>query len=211
MTLVEALTKRYGTLPTGPPYPVEVPGASRLHLASVFSDMGFTKGAEIGVWAGEYSEYLCQGMPGLDLTCVDPWVAYQDYSDHRNRAHIAQTHAEAMARLAPYRCRIIRAFSVDAAPQVPDGSLDFCYIDANHGFEYVVADLAAWLPKVRSGGVICGHDYKMIAARPDLQVVEAVDGWTRAYRVAPWFVLGRTRTRPSEVRDKHRSWLWEKP
>ena len=123
MTLVEALTKRYGTLPTGPPYPVEVPGASRLHLASVFSDMGFTKGAEIGVWAGEYSEYLCQGMPGLDLTCVDPWVAYQDYSDHRNRAHIAQTHAEAMARLAPYRCRIIRAFSDISQAGVGDISI----------------------------------------------------------------------------------------
>jgi hypothetical protein len=208
MTLVEVLARRYGEMATGP-YPIEVKGASRLHLPAIFAEMGFTTGAEIGVWAGEYSEWLCKGIPGLSLTCVDPWQAYHDYPDHRDRDHISSVYAHAMKRLEPYGVTVIRKMSVDAAKDVPNRLLDFVYIDANHGFEYVVADLAAWIPKIRSGGVIAGHDYKTIATRPDLKVVEAVNGWTTAHHVAPWYVLGRTKVRPDEVRDKHRSWLWE--
>ncbi|NIL95924.1 MAG: hypothetical protein GTO62_01975, partial [Planctomycetales bacterium] len=36
---------------------------------------------------------------------------------------------------------------------------DWVYIDANHTYEGVLADLEASLPKVRPGGLICGHDY----------------------------------------------------
>jgi len=37
--------------------------------------------------------------------------------------------------------------------------LDFAYIDGNHSLKSVTADLGAWWPKVKSGGIICGHDY----------------------------------------------------
>jgi hypothetical protein len=203
------LQRRYGAFAVTPPYPIEVMGASRVHLPDIFTELGFTKGAEIGVWKGEFAAVLCQ-IPNLHLLCVDPWVPYQDYGDHTIRTHISAAYEETRTRLRGFDVRFILQFSVEAAALIPNESLDFCYIDANHRYEYVVADLAAWLPKVRKGGVICGHDYKSISYRPDLQVVEAVDGWTKAYKVAPWYVLGRTRTRPGEVRDKHRSWLWEK-
>jgi len=210
VTLAEALTTRYGPL-TESGLPIEVKGASRLHLPAIFADMGYTIGAEIGTWKGEFAEALCQGIPNLTLTCVDPWKAYPDYHDHRIDRHISEAKATAFRRLAPYPCVFLVEYSVEAASHVDDDSLDFVYIDANHTFEYVVADLAAWIPKVRSGGVIAGHDYKSLGNRPDMTVVEAIQGWTRAHRVAPWYVLGRHKTRPGEVRDKHRSWLWEKP
>ena len=40
-----------------------------------------------------------------------------------------------------------------------DGSLCCVYIDADHTYESVTEDITAWLPKIRAGGVICGHDY----------------------------------------------------
>ena len=62
--------------------------------------------------------------------------------------------------------------SLAAAPEVPDGSLDFCYIDANHRYFEVAQDIRAWRPKVRPGGIICGHDYFSHGS-----VKKAVDDW----------------------------------
>jgi cephalosporin hydroxylase len=83
---------------------------------------------------------------------------------------------------------------------VPDRSLDFVYIDGNHGYEAVLDDLAAWSPKVRTGGFISGHDYRVNAAKPFIEVVEAVNDWTRMHAIEPWFTLAR---------DKTPSFFWE--
>lgn len=52
----------------------------------------------------------------------------------------------------------IEAPSVDAAAKFADGSLDFVFIDAPRDFVNVFADVRAWYPKVKPGGVIAGHD-----------------------------------------------------
>ena len=57
--------------------------------------------------------------------------------------------------------------SLEAAVQYEDGSLDFVFIDAAHEYESVKADVAAWLPKVKKGGFLGGHDYGMYEAHRD--------------------------------------------
>ena len=42
---------------------------------------------------------------------------------------------------------------------IDDKSIDFVYIDADHEYESVRKDIAAWHPKIRRGGIISGHDY----------------------------------------------------
>ena len=49
--------------------------------------------------------------------------------------------------------------SLEAASRFDDASLDFVFIDAAHEKDAVLADIKAWLPKVKKGGVIAGHDY----------------------------------------------------
>ncbi len=49
--------------------------------------------------------------------------------------------------------------SLSAATAFPDGHFDLVYIDAGHSHDEVVADIRAWKPKVRPGGVIAGHDH----------------------------------------------------
>jgi hypothetical protein len=43
--------------------------------------------------------------------------------------------------------------------QFKDGEVDFVYIDGDHGFDAVKADISAWWPKVKNGGILAGHDY----------------------------------------------------
>lgn len=49
--------------------------------------------------------------------------------------------------------------SIDAAKVFADESIDFIYIDAAHEYDDVKADIKAWYPKVKRGGIISGDDY----------------------------------------------------
>jgi hypothetical protein len=54
---------------------------------------------------------------------------------------------------------IRRGYSFDMVVGFPDEFFDFIYIDADHTYEGIKRDLIDWYPKVKVGGVFCGHDY----------------------------------------------------
>src|SRR5688572_30054021 len=113
----------------------------RRELCQVFAEAGFRAGAEVGVWSGHFSQFICRMVPGVHLRCVDPWAPYAEYHERKNdQARLEAAYQEAMARLAPYRCTVMRMSSTDAASLVPNGSLDFVYIDGNHERAFVEAD-----------------------------------------------------------------------
>lgn len=191
--------------------PIDVPGFSRENkLPLLFREAGFKVGVEVGVEQGLYSERLCQLIPGLLLYSVDCWQAYHGYRDHVSQEKLDGFYEAARKRLAPYSCEIIKGWSVETAQNFDDNVLDFVYIDGNHDFAHVVADIAAWSPKVRKGGVVSGHDFIRRKNPIAHHVVDAVTSWARCYKIAPWFVLGRKERREGEARDKNRSWMWVK-
>ncbi len=169
--------------------PTIYPRAGRRALLQMFAARGFTTGAEVGVWKGEFAAAMCQGVPGLRLRCVDAWGDDPTYHEAKQAASWSKIRAQAERRLQPYACVIDARLSTQAATSVPDASLDFAHIDANHGREQVYADLAAWAPKVRVGGVVAGHDYREFPRRQTIQVKAAVDAFVRDHDINDWAVL----------------------
>lgn len=120
---------------------------------------------EVGTRVGDLASVVLDRTK-LTLTVVDSW-----------EGQFADAEAEARAKLGG-RAAIIKARSVEASKQFENESLDLVYIDAAHDFESVCADIKAWYPKVKSGGILAGHDYE---DKPDdgywgpIEVKRAVD------------------------------------
>lgn len=53
----------------------------------------------------------------------------------------------------------IKKSSVEAAKDFEDNTLDCVYVDAEHLYDYIRADIQAWKDKIKDGGILCGHDY----------------------------------------------------
>lgn len=168
---------------------------TRRDLAKVFAELAYTYGAEIGVWQGAYSIELCQANPNLRLLCVDPWLSYPEWIDRKNSRKYAMEaiYRDACNALAPYRCTIRRGLSKDVAPTIPDGSLDFVYIDGNHVYAAVMEDLTLWAPKVRRGGIVAGHDYRQYEKQPEIEVEQAVNVFTAKQGISPLVVFAGDR------------------
>jgi hypothetical protein len=162
-----------------------VPGFTRLKLAEFFAERGYTVGAEIGVADGRFSLVLCQTIPHLRLFCIDPWRPYPENPRGGSVVRHERNYALARERLAPYAVLFWRMMSLEAAAEIPDGTLDFCFVDGNHEKDYVLADLRAWSPKVRRGGIVAGHDFYFFPRRP-AGVVEAVVQFTEEHSIEDW-------------------------
>jgi len=168
---------------------------SKYELLKHFGALGFTKGAEIGVAQGYFSEAMFKAIPGLELICVDSWTPYKGNrwggSVKRNEHHYGAT----LERLGKYNAKIVRNFSMNAVRDVKEESLDFVYIDACHAFDFVMQDIIEWSRKVRKGGIVSGDDYYKFKGAG---VIEAVDAYTKAHGIK--FKL--TDPYPDKIQDR---------
>jgi hypothetical protein len=154
----------------------------------------FRSGAEIGVRQGDFSEILFKTIPGLKLYCIDPWSPYAETPSWRKQNRYF---TETQKRLSLYNVSFLRMTSMEALKEIPDESLDFVYIDGVHDFENVNNDIRGWSSKVRSGGIVSGHDYTN-EARWTKGVIPAVDAFVKEYnielkitdeKIPSWFYL----------------------
>lgn len=128
--------------------------ANRYDLVRYCGGLGCKVFAEIGVLKGKFSKWILEALPDVVVYSIDQWrtVDGQFMRD-------AFLFAVGGLGQFPGRSRVIVAPSPQIAELFADGSLDFCYIDGDHRLECVRADLAAWWPKVRRGGVMAGDDW----------------------------------------------------
>lgn len=193
---------------------IEIPDFGRDGLARMFADLGFEAGAEIGVQNGDFSEILCESNPDAVIYSIDGWHHYSGYHFITTQKQQDENKERALKRLLAYsNNQILDMDSVEAAQEFEDGFLDFVYIDANHDYSHVTEDLTEWCPKVRSGGIISGHDYVQRRGRftKDMQVVEALRDFMTKRNISPLILLGRKEIVEGEIRDQPRSWMFVNP
>lgn len=124
---------------------------------------------EVGVFEGDFAQEIVNREP-RSLYLVDPWMSqsaldYHDINNH-NQAVFDEIHQKVVERFKEYphvaECRktSYEAFRQISRDMEPDEMLDFVYIDGNHAYQHVLADLMLWSTVMRPGAFLCGHDYK---------------------------------------------------
>lgn len=109
-------------------------------------------------------------------------------------------HASRFARI-----EWVQAKSEDV-PKYLDFDVDFVFLDDHHEYESVLAEIRAWLPRLKPGGIIAGHD-----------INQHYPGVERAVREAITELFGG-KWRDVDIRPPHPDengwggcWVWRKP
>ena len=121
------------------------------------------KFVEVGVWYGASAAYMgveiINSGKKLTFDAIDSFEASKELSAEA----LIGVEDAAIINLKPVidagAVNLIKGYSLDVVNNYEDESLSFVFIDGSHYYDDVKADILAWLPKVKSGGIIGGHDY----------------------------------------------------
>jgi len=174
--------------------------STREDIYELWGELGYSYGAEVGVWAGRNASQIYKSVPNLKLILVDPWVPYSGRT--KKSGYMESVYEQCKKRLQHRNPEYMRMSSIEASGQIKNESLDFVYIDGMHDFNGVMMDLLCWIPKVKKNGIISGHDY---FSSYQLGVVRAVDAYTYANNITQWYITGGT-----SGTDNHPSYFWVK-
>ena len=100
---------------------------------------------EVGVNEGVHAEVMYALLRPNIMYLVDPWYGGQKSivdDKFKDKSNVM----------------LIQDYSEPASKVFSDNDLDLVYIDANHVYKDVILDLNSWYPKLKIGGMLCGHD-----------------------------------------------------
>jgi hypothetical protein len=185
-------------------------------LYTLFAALGFTKGCEVGVEKGKNAQEMFERIPNLKLYAVDPYRQHLQYG-YEAKAYLSRwddrylrmVKRQAKKRLENRNAVIIEKFSEEAVKDILDNSLDFVYIDGDHSYDFVMQDIIIWGRKVRTGGIISGHDYFYDNDKLGRQakVTQAVNDYTRVHGIEFYITKEDKYIKKG---DTPPSWFWVK-
>lgn len=132
---------------------------------------------EVGSWKGRSTSALAANAVGA-VVAVDTWVG----SDEQGNVSCEGIMEEFLKNVSIYpNVEAVRMESLRAAELFmrQGRSFDLIFLDARHEYRSIYEDILAWLPLLKQGGILCGHDYHH--AWPG--VIKAVDELIPKFRV----------------------------
>ena len=147
---------------------MDLPGEDANALTAMVTQFTLKHGrpprvCEVGSWAGRSAVIMAKA--GAQVTCVDTWQGSKNDDGCKAYDGSRGTPLEVFMRnTAGYDIQPIMGTSPQAAGHHRDGEFDIVYLDAEHDYESVKADIAAWKPKAKY--ILAGHDYHSF---PDVQ------------------------------------------
>ena len=116
---------------------------------------------ELGAWKGRSSAFLVveakNKSQDIQIHIVDTWLGSGEHAAGMTDGLYEKFIANMSPLNGHYQAH--RMTTDKAASLFEDSSLDGVFIDADHTYEAVKKDIQNWLPKVRKGGILAGHDY----------------------------------------------------
>ena len=116
---------------------------------------------EIGVWKGGSAAFMgveiFNSGKKLRYDAIDCFAPTKEFGEKSDNYELAKVNLKPVIDLGVVN--LIKSHSLDIVGTYADESLALCFIDGSHEYEDVKADLIAWLPKVKKGGILAGHDY----------------------------------------------------
>lgn len=130
-------------------------------LKELIKELGDTskmRMVEIGSFIGEstiiFAEHFNQ------VIAIDPFQADYHKEDPTSKFNFDEVYDEYMRRTSPFpNIKTLRLTSDSAVDVLKDELFEFIYIDGIHTYEQVKIDIDNYLPLLKQGGIIGGHDY----------------------------------------------------
>jgi predicted O-methyltransferase YrrM len=162
---------------------------------------------EIGSYLGKSSVCIAGGLlfnPRGRLYCVDPFDQTDEdmYLTERDRKKVGSLYGRFVANTWEYRNLYIRkGFSSALADSssIPR-ELDMLFIDGNHSYGAVRADIFNWVPRLKPGGILAMHDVELppdgnphvLRVVADLGIGNPQLGWQNTTHVTTLYLTQRT-------------------
>jgi len=148
-----------------------------IYSRMVYSAKSESVFVEIGSWKGRSSVFMAEKIKesgkNIEFYVIDTFEGteneHEEYDEIKNKS-LYDVYLKNIDPVKSY-IKTIRGSSLDVHSQFGDNSIDFLFIDGDHTYKGVRNDLRNWFPKVKSGGIIAGHDY----TEPTCGVKMAVD------------------------------------
>jgi hypothetical protein len=132
----------------------------RDHFGYLCRRRGLVKEAlEVGVDQAVFAKQFMMewGSDGGYLHLVDPYLPYNEMPGSRTADLMVAINAM-MPFHGKFKFHVLE--SVEAAETLPQWiQPQFIYIDGDHSYLSVRADLDCWWRRLREGGILAGHDY----------------------------------------------------